>query len=255
MNETLETIHSLRSTHGHFSEQEIARSDLETILEACVRAANASARQSYSIVVVEDTEMMKTLCGYAGSKALLFCVDYNRIIDTAAHLGHDFTADGVVSFVTASIDTILAAQTAAIAAWSLGIDSLFTNGVHRGDMRRVYELLDLPETHCFPLIMLVLGYADQEPAHLKGRLSGAGVVHWGKYHRPTPDELDGLVRHYDDAATHLALSQDWKEQGMAHYLDWFYTVWSTRGGSREGRSQMSELLERVGFWETVSGGE
>ena len=251
MNETLKTIHSLRSTHGDFSEQEIARSDLETILEACVRAANASARQSYAIVVVEDREMMKKLCGYAGSKALLFCVDYNRIIDTAAHLGYDFAADGVVPFVTATIDTMLTAQTAAIAARSLGIDSLFTNGVHRGDMNRVYELLDLPKTHCFPLIMLVLGYADQAPAPLKGRLSGAGVVHWGQYHCPTPEELDELVGQYDDPAAHLALSQDWREQGMAHYLDWFYTVWSVRGGRREGRSQMCEVLEKAGFMENV----
>jgi nitroreductase len=251
MNETLKTIYSLRSTHGDFSEQAVSSEDLQTILRACMRAANASARQSYSIIVIEDREVMKKLCGYAGSKALLFCADYNRIIDTAAHLGHSFAADGVVSFVTASIDTILAAQTAAIAARSLGIDSLFTNGVHRGDMRRVYELLDLPETHCFPLIMLVLGYAEQEPEHLKGRLSGVGVVHWGKYHRSTPEELDELVQQYDDAASHLPLTQDWQEQGMAHYLDWFYTRWSVRGSRREGRSPMCEVLEKVGFLEEV----
>lgn len=255
MNETFKTIHDLRSTHGDFSERAISREDLQTILTACVRAANASARQSYSIVVVEDQELMKKLCGYAGSKALLFCADYNRIIDTAAHLGHSFAADGVVPFVTASTDTILAAQTAAIAARSLGIDSLFTNGIHRGDIRRVYELLDLPETHCFPLIMLVLGYANQAPEHLKGRLSGVGVVHWGKYHRPTPQELDELVQQYDDAASHLALGQVWKEKGMAHYLDWFYTVWSTRGGQREGRSQMCEMLEKAGFLEAACGGD
>ena len=162
MNETCKTIHSLRTTHGNFSEQAISSEDLQTILNACVRAANASARQSYSIVVVEDKAVMKKVCGFVGSKALLFCADYNRLIDTAAHLGHGFAADGVVPFVTASTDTILAAQTAAIAARSLGIDSLFTNGIHRGDMSRVYELLDLPEAHCFPLIMLVLGYANRE---------------------------------------------------------------------------------------------
>jgi hypothetical protein len=194
---------------------------------------------------------MEKVCGFVGSKALLFCIDYNRIIDTATHLGHSFVADGEVSFVTAGIDTILVAQTAAIAARSMGIDSLFTNGVHRGDMWRVYELLDLPKTHCFPLIMLVLGYADHEPDYLKGRLSGAGVVHWGKYHRPTPEELDELVQRYDDVAIHLALSQVWKEKGMAHYLDWFFTVWSTRGGSSGGKSQMCEILEQVGFLESA----
>jgi hypothetical protein len=193
---------------------------------------------------------MKQLSGFQGSAGLVFCVDYNRIMDTAAHLGHPFTAEGVVPFVTGSTDTILAAQTAAIAARSLGIDSLFTNGVHRGDMQRVYDLLDLPAQRCFPLIMLVLGYADEEPTALKGRLNGPGVIHRGKYHRLTADELDDLVAQYDDPTTHLGLSDLWREQGMAHYLDWFYTVWSVRGGARKGRSQMAVLLEGVGFGET-----
>jgi nitroreductase len=63
-NETLITIHSLRSTHGDFSEKEISAEDVQTIVTAAVRAANASARQSYSIVVVEDRELMKKLCGH-----------------------------------------------------------------------------------------------------------------------------------------------------------------------------------------------
>ena len=246
-NETLKTIHSLRSTHGNFTEREVSDEDVQTIIGAAVRAANASARQSYSIVVVEDRALIKQLCGYVGSKGLVFCVDYTRIIDAAEHLGHSFSAEGTTSFVTGSIDTILVAQTAAIAAQSLGIDSLFTNGIHRGDMSRVYELLDLPRQHCFPLIMLVLGYADHEPEHLKGRLGKAGVVHWSKYHRLTPDELDELVQTYDDPDAHLVLGDAWREQGMDHYLDWFYTVWSARGGRRGGKSQLQELIERAGF--------
>lgn len=59
MNETLRTLHSLRTIHGNFSQREITDQDLHTILEAAMRAANASARQSYSIIVLEDRETMK----------------------------------------------------------------------------------------------------------------------------------------------------------------------------------------------------
>jgi nitroreductase len=246
-NETLRTIHSLRSTHGNFTDREVDDADLRVILDAAVRAPNASARQSYSIVVVQDRATMEQLCGYQGSTALVFCVDYTRITATADHLGHPFSADGFVSFVTGTIDTILAAQTAAIAAHSLGIDTLFTNGIHRGDMSRVYDLLDLPKRHCFPLIMLVLGYADQEPATLKGRLNGPGVVHWDSYHQLTDAELDDLVAQYDHPASHLGLNDAWREQGLAHYLDWLYTVWLNRGPPRKGKSQMYELVEQLGF--------
>lgn len=245
-NETLRTIHSLCSTHGNFTDQEVRSEDLQTILDASVRAANASARQSYSIIVVEDRALMKTLCGFQGSKALVFCIDYTRIVDAAEHLGHTFSAEGIIPFVTGSTDAILVAQTAAIAARSLGIDSLFTNGIHRGNMDRVYDLLGLPTEHCFPLIVLILGYADQEPVQLKGRLAEDGVIHRGRYQRPTAPTLDAMIDRYDDPASHLALNETWKE-AHDHYLDWFYAVWSARGGKRSGKSQMFELLERAGF--------
>lgn len=248
MNETLKTLHSLRTIHGEFSDREVAAEDLQAILNASVRAANASARQSYSIIVVEDRDLIKKLCGYTGSKLLLFCVDYNRLIATAEHLGQAYTEGGIVAFVTGSTDTILAAQTAAIAAKSLGIDSLFTNGIHRGDMDRVYTLLDLPEKLCFPLIALVLGYPSQEPAYQKGRWTGAGVIHYGKYHPITAEELDTLVQHYDDPEAHMGLSDTWRDK-FAHYLDWFFAAWMGRGGPRIGTSQMFDLLARAGFSE------
>ena len=37
-----------------------------------MRAANASNMQCYSIVVVRDRQMMQKLCGYRGSRLLLY---------------------------------------------------------------------------------------------------------------------------------------------------------------------------------------
>ena len=73
MNDTLKTIHSLRSIHGNFSSKEMKDEDLDIILNACVRAANASNRQSYSIIVIKDKKVMRKLCSYCGSKVLIFC--------------------------------------------------------------------------------------------------------------------------------------------------------------------------------------
>jgi nitroreductase len=243
MNETLRTIHNLRTIHGNFSDRQVADDDLATIVEASVRAANASARQSYSIVVVDDPETMHALCGYRASRMLVYCVDFNRISDTAAQLGCSFDTSELVDFVTGTIDTTLAAQTAAIAAKSLGIDSFFTNGIHRGDMCRVYEILDLPERGCFPVIALLLGYAAEEPPFLKGRISGAGLVHQGRYERLREEEVAQLIAEYDDSERHLGMITDWAEQGHEHYLEWFYKDWS---GSSDP-SQFYEILRRAGF--------
>ena len=226
MPETMETLRALRTVHGGFSEVRIPPDDLRSILDTCVLAANASNRQSYSIIVVDDLEVQKELTGYAGSATLVFCVDFNRINDVAQHLGHSYTVQGFRAFVTGMIDVGLAAQTAAVAARSLGIDSLFTNGLHRGDLARIYSNLDLPNTYCFPAIALVLGYPKAEPDVKRGRLSGPGVIHLGRYRRLSAEEIDRLVAQYDDASNRLDLGVPWREEGFPHFLDWFYQVWS-----------------------------
>ena len=246
INLTLATIHSLRTFHYDFSDQAITDEDLQTILQAAVRAANASARQTYSIVVVEDRAMIKELGG-AGSHLLIFCVDFTRLVDLAAHLGYEVSFDGMVPFITGAFDTALAAQTAVIAAKSLGIDSLFTNSIHRMPLARVYELLQLPPRYCFPLMALALGYAKNEPAFQKGRLSGHGIIHHDRYHRLSAPELDTLIEQYDDETLHLGLSQDWRnDETMRHYLDWFFTHWH-RPVNEEKQREVMAVLKSEGF--------
>ena len=253
-NDTLKTIHSLRTIHGDFSDKAVPDETIQLVIGASVRAANASAMQSYSIIVVKDGATIHKLTGYRGSCLLLYCLDYTRVYDAAAHLGYRFQGANMESFVTGSTNTILAAQTAVIAAKSLGVDSLLTNGIHRGDIQRVWDILGLPEQFCFPLIALILGYPAKEPAYMKGRLSGPGVVHFGQYHRLNKSELDEIVRQYDDKSRHLGLVEDWDQKGHKHYLDWLYKDWlrvpSAQGPlSAPTESQISKLMRQKGFVE------
>lgn len=243
MNPTLQTLASLRTIHGNFTEQDIPAADFDTILASAIRAANASNRQSYSIVTVEDPQTIVDLCGYRGSKALIFCVDFNRLAALARFTGHDYTPGGVVDFVTGSVDAILAAQTAVVAARSLGIDSLLTNGIHRRDLNLIYDRLNLPRKGCFPLICLVLGYPAAEPAFLKGRVQ-KGVIHRGKYQAPTDEDLADMLADYDNPERHLAINPNWA--GHAHYMDWFFEVWTGRKNP-ESQRHMQAFLEEAGF--------
>jgi FMN reductase [NAD(P)H] len=251
MNDTLQTIHSLRSIRS-FSEREIGDEDLNRILEAAIRAANASARQSYAIIVLDDRDAMRELFSYQGSRVLIFCVDFNRIMAAARHLGHQFDNDDIIGFITATVDTVLAAQTAVIAARSLGIDSLITNGLHRNDLNKVYKTLSLPETSCFPLITVVLGYSQQEPPYQKGRLSLDHVVHRGQYRLPDEGQMEQIVAEYDDHQKHVGLIDNWEAQGFKHYLDWFYTRWTGEPASEKVATgkvlEFQEWLMKSGFW-------
>lgn len=167
--------------------------------------------------------------GYVGNKMLVFCVDFNRTIDMAEYLGFRYRKETpAADFITGNTDTILAAQTAAIAAKSLGIDSFFSNCVHRGNIDRIYDLLNLPEKYCFPLIALLLGYSEETKTNLsiKGRLSGPGVIHYNKYKKLNNEELENIVLEYDSEEKHfLTLIKDWRAKGYNHYLDYFYEKW------------------------------
>lgn len=227
MNETIRIIENLKTVRD-FSKRNILKEDLSVILKSCVNAATASARQTYSIIVVDDKEVMKQI-GYVGSVMLVFCVDFNRVIDTAEYLGFQYKhGTSIVDFTTGSTDTILAAQTAAITAKSLGIDSFFSNCVHRGNINRIYNVLNLPEKHCFPLITLILGYPDEKKSKMKkkGRLSGPGIIHFNKYERLNDEELEKMVLDYDSQDKRfLSLIDDWREKGYNHYLECFYKKW------------------------------
>jgi nitroreductase len=252
-NPTLKTLHSLRSTHGNFRDAPLPDGAVETILQASIRAANASNSQSYSIIVIKDRQLMKDVCTYQGSCLLLFCADYTRLKASAAAHGFTYDPGTVENFLNATMNATLAAQTAVVAAKSLGIDSLLTNGIHRGDIERHWKLLDLPATHCFPVIALVLGYPTQEPAYQRGRLDGVGVFHSEKYHTLTKAEVDEITRRYDDPSRHLG-NELWAAKGYKHFLDWYFKEWIRvdRKVPPEGTA-MLRRLKRSGFIEAQVG--
>ncbi len=254
VNDTLKTIGGLRTTHGNFTDQPIGEQQLDLILDATVRAANASNMQTYSIIVVKDRAKMKAVCGYQAGCLLVYCVDANRLKACAQALDHPYFPGNMNSFITSSTNTILAVQTAAIAARSLGIDYLITNGLHRGDMKRQWDLLNLPKEHCYPLIALLLGYPTKEPDQKKGRLTDTGIIHRETYHALTPKQANEVIAEYDDPDKHLALNNAWKNQGHKHYLDWLFTAW-LRGSAKPTTSetQMLALLRRSGYVEPHTG--
>ncbi|MGD2035744.1 MAG: hypothetical protein PVF73_11845, partial [Bacteroidales bacterium] len=165
---------------------------------------------------------------------------------------YDYYPDNMTNFVTASINTSLAAQTATIAAQSLGIDTLLTNGIHRGDMQRVWNTLELPEKKCFPLIALVLGYATEEVPYQKGRLEGTGIFHEGKYHKLTNEETEQLVEAYDKKDNHLGLYEEWNKDGHKHYLDWLHTYWL--GNQLKPTTETTEVFKYIKRSEFVEPG-
>lgn len=224
-NETLNTIKSLRSTHWAFNDQPVSKEDVETIVRHSMRAANSDNLTDYSIVVIDDPEVINLITdGESEGKpctCLLYFIDHTRIIQYARTLGYnDFTPlNRLYNFFISVADVNVAAQTAIIAAKSMGIDSLCTNFPQRSHPKRLMEMLDMPKEYCFPVMAVVLGYSDAPAEQTTGRLDAKHIIHHGKYHHADTAEIQEMITEMD------AVYPQYINDKYKHALDWYFNEW------------------------------
>lgn len=226
-NETLNSIFTLKSTRK-FANKDIPQESLDMILDSALRAGNSGNRQVYSIIVIDDPKLLKKYF-YGGNKALVFVIDFYRWIHLAKKLGYEIadSIDGLRGFTISSMDAMLAAQNAALAAQSLEIGSLFTTSLHREDMQEVYKILNLPTKYCFPYLSLCLGFSEEKAKPVKGRIK-TGVVHYGSYSPLTPAEMDEIIAKHDNDENNLGFVSEAqrKKEGYDHALSYYFDKWS-----------------------------
>lgn len=173
--------------------------NLNIILESASRASTTGNMQVYSIVVTKDPAIKEELCKlHFGQKmveqapvVLTFCADFNRFNKWCEQREATPGYDNFLSFYTASIDALLAAQNACIAAESLGLGICYL-GTTTYNAGKIVDVLNLPKG-VVPVTTVVVGYADETPG-LTDRLPIRAVVHQEKYQDYTPQEIDELYR-------------------------------------------------------------
>jgi len=233
-------LNNLHTTHGNFTDKPVSEPDLKLILNSSVKGANASNRQSYSIIVIRGADNVKNItgCGYGSPVALVYCADYNRIYKVGERLGYACDYDNLFNYLTAHTDAIIAAQTAVMTAASLGIGNMYTNAIHnlpRKDIRELCTQLEIPEEHCFPVIAVLLGYEDG--SHPKaGKLDGKGVIHYDKYTPLSAADTDDIIKKVNNPDNHFG-----DANGCKDYLEYYYTKWSAPK-PRELQEKMDSAL-------------
>ena len=176
MNETIDVIQNRRSVRA-YQDRPIEQEVVDTIIHCAMRAPTAGNMMLYSIVEIEDQALKDALaesCDHQPfiAKApllLLFLADYQRWFDffVASDVpafceaqGQTLRRPGEGDMLLACCDALIAAQTAVIAAESLGVGSCYI-----GDIMERYEyhreLLDLPQ-YTFPIALLCFGYPKAE---------------------------------------------------------------------------------------------
>ncbi len=247
---TIELIHRHGSVR-HYKPDSVAAETVETIVAAAQRTSTSSNLQAYSVVAVTDAATRRRLAELSGGQehiaqapvVLVWCADLARL-DRACELrGYTQEASYVENFLIAAVDAVIAAQTAALAAESLGLGICYIGSI-RNNLAGVIELLDLPRL-TFPVTGMTLGWPAIEPP-IRPRLPLSSVLHWERY---DPDQ-DAELAAYDRAmaATGIYGGRQAPVPGKPDEVeDYGWTEHSARRVSQAVRTDLRAVLEAQGF--------
>jgi nitroreductase len=214
MNQVMEVLLHRKSIRA-YDGREIAEEVKDKILEATFRAPTAGNMMLYSIIEVKDASAKETLVRTCDNQpfiataplVLLFLADYQRWYDyfTVSRVEDVSTGNGIPmrkpeegDLLLACCDALIAAQTAVIAAESLGVGSCYI-----GDIMENYEehrdLFDLPK-YVFPICLVCFGYAteQQRARPLTPRFAREFIVFENRYRRLTEDEFREMYREREE---------------------------------------------------------
>ncbi len=246
-NIVLETILNHRSVRG-FRRDALPAGTLELLIAAAQSASTSSNLQLWSVVAVQDPAHKSQLATLAGDQQfirdapllLVWLADLGRLDGIAAERQQSVEGTQYLEeFIVGVVDAALAAQSALIAAESLGLGGVYI-GAMRNLPERAAEALRLPP-HVFAVFGMAIGWPDRaETTGIKPRLPQRVVLHHETYdaaaRREAITEYDAIMREFQ-AEQGMKLT-NWTQQCIARVKD---------AAALRGRDRMRDALRNLGF--------
>ncbi len=208
MSQVIDVIHNRKSVRA-YEDKPLPEEVRDTILKSAMRAPTAGNMMLYSIIEVSDQEAKNKLVETCDNQpfiaeaplVLIFLADYQRWVDYFKVSGVEqlCTEKGVPMVMPeegdlflACCDALIAAQTAVVAAESMGVGSCYI-----GDILENYEIhremFDLPQ-YAVPICMVCFGYPskEQKARERTERFGEKFVVHKDRYRRLGEDEFEAM---------------------------------------------------------------
>jgi nitroreductase len=199
----LSTLFNHRSIRKYKSNP-IDESVLDEILQAGIRASNTGNMQVYSIIVTKNPEIKEKLWEQHFKQdmvkqapvVLTFCADFNRFNKWCELRNAKPGYDNFLSFYTATVDAVIAAQNVALAAEVHGLGICYL-GTTNYTADKICEILNLPEG-VVPVTTLVVGYADENP-DLTSRLPESAIIHNETYHDFSNEDINEIYKELENS--------------------------------------------------------
>lgn len=208
MNPILEAIEKRQSLRN-FGGPAVTDEERAMILHAAMRAPTAGNMMMYSVIQIRSKETLQTLaetCDHQpfigkASFGLLFLADLQKWHDyfCSVGLGKEFSAEELAPKASDLLlginDAVIAAQTAVIAAESLGVGSCYIGDIME-QKETHQELFSLPRW-VFPAAFLVFGKAPEGASRpMTPRFDEKHVVFDETYQTLGADDFDEMFARY-----------------------------------------------------------
>lgn len=249
-NPIIDVIHHHGSVR-QYQPDPIPPETISAIVAAAQRTSTSSNMQAYSVIAVTNAATRTRLAELCSDQAhiaqapvfLAWCADLARLDRACTLRGYTQVTEYVENFLIAAIDTAMAAQTAALAAESMGLGMCYIGAI-RNRPAEVIELLGLPQ-FTFPITGMTLGWPAIEPP-IRPRLPQSAVLHWERYQT----DQDAQLAAYDQAmvATGIYGGRQVPVSGQPNQMaDYGWTEHSARRVSQPTRIGLRAILEAQGF--------
>ncbi|MDR2927234.1 MAG: NADPH-dependent oxidoreductase [Cytophagaceae bacterium] len=224
---------------------------LQTLLEAGTRASTTGNMQVYSIVVTTDANIKQQLMPAHFNQPMInqapvvltFCADFNRFKKWCIQRNAEPGYNNFISFITAAIDALLAAQNVCIAAEANGLGICYLGTViYNAD--KIIETLKLPKG-VVPIATVTLGYPDETP-ELTDRLPLEAVIHHEVYKDYTPADIDRIYAQKESMELYKSFVEENRLETLAQV---FTDVRYKKSDNEYFSSVLLKTLKEQGFIE------
>lgn len=209
-----------RRTVRKYSDRDVSREELDSILETAMRAPTCGNMQLYSVVVTRSREGKEALAPLhfnqpmiTGAPVVLtVCADFNRFTRWCEVSGAKPGYDNFLSFLSAVTDAVIYAQQICTVAESRGLGTCYLGTVVY-NAGAISQLLNLPDL-CVPVACITLGYPAEEGVETE-RLPLRAVVHEETYRNDSDSDIKEQHRAKEEYPANLRFVEENRKPSLA----------------------------------------
>lgn len=238
-----------RKTIRKYKSEDIKPDLLNDLLATASRASTMGNMQLYSVVVTRSDAMKARIAPAHFNQpmvkeapvVLTFCADFNRTVEWCKYRKAEPGYDNFLSFLNASIDTLLYAQAFCTLAEESGLGICYLGTTIYNPQLLIKEL-ELPPL-VMPLTTVTVGYPDENPVQ-PDRLSLEAFMHEETYHNYVKEDIDRLYAYKELLPENLRFVEENEKETLAQV---FTDVRYTKKDNESMSANFLEVLKKQGF--------